>query len=309
MLRSTYETRLQVVGDKLGKAAGTGYRVTLRYRTSEKAVSACPLCKAGDDRLVTWLWEGSSWCNVCKRSIFWEEVSQEEIRAKKMEKYKRSMQARAEMSRCNDWIAYAEHKQAVERWSGLLNEKVVRANGLGYCPAFTIKDESGLIEVETLTIPIFFKNRLIDIRHKLLIPDADKERLGKYRSHKPDLPPGIFQADNICSTEPVYIVEGAIKAMTLGQTIHGMSGIPGVAVIEEVFAILGQKSHKNKVVWALDPDVDRSIAIAYARESARLGFPSYMAEFFEKPDDVYSEFGHDVVWEILQQALPIPKPN
>lgn len=299
--------RLQTQLDLASKALG----VKVLRQTDEKGKSPCPKC-GGDDRFLSWLFELNGTCMRCGYHVRWGDVDKQVIAQIKKEKQTTAIQLRKKMHGNTDWHKYADHPLALDLWAKEgVSTQSCNKYGLGHNPAFRIKDGNDFVEVPTMTMPNFYKGRLMDIRHRLMIPEKDQVRLGKYRSHLPKLMPFPFLADNICTEKPVVIMEGGKKAIIVDQYQNDpdcamlVSGIPGVQMVEYVLFILGRKEVRNKIYWMLDPDQPTSVSVALARQTADLGFPSYVCHTFMKPDDMVREFGIETFYASINQAIKV----
>jgi hypothetical protein len=68
---------------------------------------------------------------------------------------------------------------------------------------------------DSITIPYYWKNKLINVRHRLSKPNGT----GKYRPEMTGLPSAIFNADILDNGDGgwVVLVEGEFKAIILQQ--------------------------------------------------------------------------------------------
>lgn len=287
--------------DSMLSAASTKLQIRLRRHTTRKACGPCPQC-GGNDRFVVWLFEEYGWCSRCNYSVWLtENVSEARARAteEKANRERRVIELRAAMSLSVEWQDYnlAAIRQP-ELWvaEGMTTDDISKW-GLGYtdsCPSFPGS--------RSLTIPVFIKQSLVDIRHKLL--DAGPE-MGKYRSHLPDLTPAPFNLDAIYSFETVIVVEGEKKSIALSR--YGFPnnvGIPGINTAEMLITELSRPDTKKpkRVVVAFDPGSNNQaerLALAIPDDITGL-----VADCFEKPDDMLFRYGSSTLETILKQSRP-----
>lgn len=246
--------------------------------------------------------------------MYWLKVPEQERAEQALAEAENLKKVRTKIKDCQDWKAYQKYPYLEEVWASQgVSLPVVRRYGLGFCDSFPVKDmekDDGFIKVQTLTMPNFFKGRLMDIRHKIITDLPPK--YGKYRSHYPGLKPYPFMGDNICTSEPVLIVEGEKKPMIIEDLMEDppdgirVAGIPGKNAIKEVIQILRNKEKvRNKIYWLFDPDVAEKMAVKVAQETARLGFPSFVCSSFLKPDEMAREHGIEHIYAMIKYARPV----
>lgn len=291
--------------DALKDALAAKLGVRLRRHTSKKACGPCPEC-GGEDRLVVWVFEESAWCSRCDYRAFFGENLDETRRAamaQRMEQQKLVESIRSTISVSVDWITYNTYaKEHPEVWTkeGMTQSDITKW-GLGYtdvCPAQPAS--------RSLTIPVFWGDQLVDIRHKLL--DAD-EMSGKYRSHHPMLTPIPFNLNAIYTSDTVYIVEGEKKAIIMDRFGYShTTGIPGINTAEVLLKEISKTDQaiSNRYVVCFDPGAtSKAESLAAAIMTTRKGSVALVADFFDKPDDMLLEYGGAVVEAIIKQARRI----
>lgn len=277
--------------------------VTLRRRTSSKAVGPCPLC-GGDDRFVVWLFEGSAWCSRCGHKAYtksMDEAAQLQAKAK-VDKAEKQKELRAIMARCSDWVTYRDvalsDPELVELWNaeGIGLDEIKRWS-LGYCGSCPV-----FPRYPSLSIPVFFGGALVDIRHKILKNGVDAdEDAPRYTSHMAGLAAYPFNLDAAEMDGSLLVVEGEKKAIISDSAGFGpVTGIPGYGNVFNLLASLSRHKGK-KVVVALDPGVE-SQAEKLAAEIVALGLNVFIADFFAKPDDVILNYGREIFSSILKQS-------
>lgn len=186
------------------------------------------------------------------------------------------------------------------RYKGQEFNVTIRTWGLGIadqCPCFPSS--------RSLTMPVFFHQQLMDIRHRLL--DADTSTEGKYRSHLPDLTPVPFNLDALTQHPRVVVVEGEKKAITMcrfGYT--NCIGLPGINSAEMLVQELAKPDTKkpSQMIIAFDPGANQQ---AERLAHALFGVEVLVADCFSQPDDLLNRFGNPVMDSILRQARPARK--
>lgn len=227
-----------------------------KKRGAREYSSMCPLCGSGDDRFRFWPEKGNWWCRVCERKGFVTEANTLTIDAAKYEAWQRIEELRkgkerlAKMSVLERLTAsdnasrYHRLMESRLYWYNQgLNDATIDRYKLGYCPACpTFKDSP------SHTIPITYKNKLYNIRHRLIYPNGS----GKYRPEMAGLPSALFNADLLI--EPGWmtiLVEGEVKSMVLTQSGFDTIGVPGASSFQEKWAALFEKC--GVVFIAFDP--------------------------------------------------------
>lgn len=295
--------------DVLLEQAQEGTRTRLRRHTPEKAVGPCPDC-GGDDRFVVWLHDQMGWCSHCSLVVRYGEHSKKERRemAERNRAKVRAMttRLRREMAQKSDvWKQYhrnlALHPRAYGLWEeqGITREELVKY-GLGYAPSCPTYPDS-----DSLTMPVFFDNQLVDIRHRLLKLPEDGSR---YRSHMARLRPHPYNLDAIKgSPERVVVVGGEKKAIVLdSRTNERTVGLPGILLFRDLFDAYKEEYPNGKpkpaLVYALDP-AETGQAARLARASVReLGTIAYVADLFEDPDDMVNNYGIEPLLASINMA-------
>lgn len=204
---------------------------------------------------------------------------------------------REKIANCRDWQVYhADVVQALTMWQAFgIGESDINKWGLGFCKQAPCTDYASA----SLTIPIFRKNKLVDIRHRLVSP-ADGQ---KYRSHWAGLPPSFFNLDAISHGERVFVVEGEKKAIVLEHFgFHPTISFPGLNCAHQLSDILAQEGTKSqRFVFLPDPGSEVKLRpLLKGLKSA--GFKLSLAELIMKPDDFLVEYGGDAMCNALQYA-------
>jgi hypothetical protein len=155
---------------------------------------------------------------------------------------------------------------------------------LGYCPDFTVYSSQGLWHTPSLTIPIFIKDEIQNIRHRLLNPPAPND---KYRPERPGLGsvPFYARSDQMYDVDNILYVEGEKKAMVTFLTLDSgkwqVIGIPG----KNQWKREVEKVKGRRVFVLFDPD-----ALDDARQFAAAAGGYYM-DLPYKIDDLIIEAG------------------
>lgn len=268
-------------------AASDVVGVQLKAHVDGQAVGPCPNCQQGQDRFVAFV-EGNFWCRHCNSKGWWRETkpSKEEIERIKEEKRQHAQRMYARMSRCVDWIRYHEQvSEAMDVWfeHGVGIDSIMRW-GLGYCESAPLAPEHA-----SLTIPVFHRGRLVDIRHRII----DGIDGNKYRSHMAGITPPFFNLDSIPSGKRLFVVEGEKKAIILmAAGVLPTVSYPGIGFAGQIGHTIEQECYKCKqdVVFIPDPGTTAKIE-AVALDLEQAGHKCYILDLFDKPDDFLQEYG------------------
>lgn len=268
-------------------AASEATGVSLKPHVEGQAAGPCPYCRQGQDRFVVFV-EGNYWCRACNSKGWWRETkpSKEELERIREEKRRHMQMVYTKMSRCTDWIRYHDNvSEAIEIWyeHGVGIDSVMRW-GLGYCRSAPLSPEH-----ESITIPVFHRGRLVDIRHRI-IGGADGN---KYRSHMYGLTPPFFNLDAIAGGKKLYVVEGEKKAIILMSAgIKPTISYPGIGFAASIAnTVLNEcGEHKQDIVFIPDPGTADKIE-QVSIEIANSGHRCFILDLFDKPDDFILEYG------------------
>lgn len=275
-----------------------------RFHTRNQAQGKCPFCAArtgdgGDgNRFVLWE-DGNYWCRECDQRGFWmqDRISPAEVEAQRLAKEQERLKLRASISTCADWQRYhAQVTQALQLWEQHgIDQKDIQRWGLGFCSQAPCVD----YETPSLTIPVFHKQKLVDIRHRLVKP-ADGQ---KYRSHLPNLPPSFLNLDAIGDGGTVYLVEGEKKTIVLEHYgLHPVISYPGVNYGKSLSHILAQEGSKSQqFVFLPDPGTEQKLYPVWKEISK--DFRVGVVDLIRKPDDFVVQFGVDA----LHAAMIYPR--
>ena len=264
--------------------------VPLRRHGTQRAVGPCPYCEqahgdGGDDRFVVFP-EGNYWCNQCHQKGWWieEPPTADVVKKRLQDKAEQTQAAYLAMHDNKDWIAYNNAVKA-EIWADRgINQDSIDQWGLGFCESAPYTDPPA----PSITIPIFYGQKLYDIRHRVL----GGAKSQKYRSHLSGIVPIFFNLDNLCAGKQVYLVEGEIKAIYLMQLgIGPIIAYPGVQYINYLPALA--KRHKAKgIEFIAIPDPGTTSHVTkYLEPVAELGNLCSVVELIDKPDDFTAEYG------------------
>lgn len=270
----------------------------LKKHARNQAVGPHPGCPipGGNDRFVVWS-DGNYWCRQCDAKGYWLEKppDQAEIERRKKEKEKTLGQLYERMHRCTDWITYNRDGRAVAEWErhGFRREEVEEW-GLGFCPSCPVVPTQ-----PSLTIPVFQKGKLYDIRHRLLEPSAPM----RYCSHIPGLQPALFNLDAVRPGEPVYVVEGEKKAILVKRAGLVAIGVPGIGFYKKLNKLVNQVfPPEQEVIFLPDPGTTETIVqLSQEMKRARL----YIVELWAKPDDFILEYGVDRFLRAIEMRRPL----
>jgi len=254
--------------------------VELHDHANGEMCGPCPSC-GGFDRYIVFR-DGNAWCRQCGRKDWWIEnrPSAEEIERRRENRVQENLALIARMHDCTDWIRYhdavrpelwLEHgfdRHDIDRW------------GLGYCDSHPwMNGES------SLTIPVFYHGKLVDIRHRMLNPGID----GKYRSHLPGMIPSYFLVDACIGSPTVYVVEGEKKAMHMHKCGYRAFAIPGINFLGYMVQLVKRDfTPSTGFIFIADPSAEETM-LPGIRKVAELGNPCYLVESIGKPDDLLQE--------------------
>lgn len=278
-------------------AASEAVGVSLKPHVEGQAVGPCPNCQQGKDRFVVFV-EGNFWCRACNTKGWWREnkPTKEELERIREEKRRNIEIMYTKMSRCSDWIKYHDNvSEAVEIWfeHGVGIDSIMRW-GLGYCKSAPLCPEN-----ESLTIPVFHRGRLVDIRHRLIgAIDGNK-----YRSHMAGLTPPFFNLDAVASGKRLHIVEGEKKAIILmAAGIAPTISYPGIGFAGNICHMVEQECNGSKLDIVFIPDPGSFDLPPNSKEEvskleqaaidlSNLGHRCFALDLFDKPDDFLHEYG------------------
>lgn len=273
----------------------------------DEAHSACPFCNAGEDRFIFWPDRGNYYCRQCERKGFLSDAPGDwsaEDRTKFMQeaadraaREREAKRAALDLMAGQALIAERYHLQLTDRawWyaKGVTDWGIDEFN-LGYCPSCPTFRAS-----PSYTIPVYFKGKLLNIRHRLVNPATPGD---KYRPEMAGLPALLFGADILLDDMPyVVIVEGEIKTIVLRQYGILAVGIPGANIFPSRWA---QWFGKQRLVYvALDPGAN-----GHAADIAQvLGDKARVVALPCKPDDFITVYGGSP--EQLEEFLKMGRPR
>ena len=263
-----------------------------RRKTAHEASSACPFChQATEDGFLVFD-TGAYWCRKCDAKGFIDENDTTppdpvKILAARLAAVERLAEENAKrltalerMARCTDHLTYYQQMNQDDMrdlWlaEGFTDETIDKWQ-LGIC--YHCKTDQP-DERMSMTIPVMFKNRPVNIRHRLITSGNDR-----YRPHMPGLGNFLFNADDVYSddTSSILIAEGEKKAICLKQ--HGLGNVVGTmgkGGFQRAWA--SRFDRFSEVLIALDPD-----ATDKAREMAGwFGGKARVVSLPTKPDDFF----------------------
>ena len=183
-----------------------------------------------------------------------------------------------EIQKKQNWILYNETLEDNPNYQTIWEAQGIPQSWqsfwqLGYCERFTARSDNQVFSSPSLTIPIFVKDKVMNIRHRLLKPLNPKD---KYRPERPGLSAFPFYANPSVMYEPEYIlyVEGEKKAMVTFLTLDSdkwqVIGIPGKNQWKKEVDKLDGK----RVITLLDPDaLEHSIEFSKAVDGYYIDLP------------------------------------
>jgi len=236
-----------------------------KKRTAKEYSSACPFCGAGPvdtDRFRFWPEVGNYYCRRCESKGFVDDASslqldpallaewQRKEAERKLQEHASQLEKICRLNEANNVRRY--HGQLTDEARGWwyskgITDTTIKSYLLGYtsnCP--TLPGEP------SFTIPVSFRGRLYNIRHRL----ANGNNGNKYRPEMAGLPAAMFNADVLTDdlgfVSEIVLVEGEIKAMVLHQYGFAAVAIPGANTFKPKWAALFAGSSRPVYV-ALDP--------------------------------------------------------
>lgn len=272
-------------------------QVKLHRQSSDEWCGPCPKC-GGEDRFIVFV-EGNFWCRQCNHKGWWKQTSPEERENREKEKQISQRRLLELIGRCDDWRNYHNfNPECRDYWHNEgFTDAEIQVWNLGYCKACPLLQTS-----PSLTVPVWYKGMLYDIRHRLLAPTPDS---GKYRSHMAGLVPPFFNLDSISNDRKVYFVEGEKKVIkTTSCGIKSAVGYPGVNFLDRLINVLKTKINPNQeVIFIPDPGTTKQIINKLL--DASLPQKLFVVELWKKPDDFLREYGQAAFLECLSIARPV----
>lgn len=269
----------------IGASTKFALQPELRYHTTGEATTACPFCREGEHRFIIFI-EGNYFCRKCEKRGWWRtSITDEEKQQLFRERDEKRQETRRRLQACTSWKTYHENVYShLADWQAHgIDQSDIDRWQLGYAERDTT------FEVPSLTIPVFFRGNLVDIRHRLLLEQPTNN---KYRSHFRDTPPSFFNGDVVTTRSSIFLVEGEKKAIILEK--YGISpavSYPGVNMQEPLLAFLHDQGHEGQeIIYIPDPNTIDTIVLA-GRELARMNRKVSVVEVFLKPDDLLIQYG------------------
>lgn len=267
-----------------------------QIKSSKEWSSACPFCE-GEDRFLFWPADGNFWCRQCELSGFVDQQAQsmlsDEQRADIERRKRQAKQAEIERkhtalkrlqtkrpdiiyhNNLNGQFAYVQ-----KRWG--IDQATVDQFKVGYCQACPTNTDS-----DSVTIPYYWHEKLINLRHRLLNPNGS----GKYRPEARGLPAAIFNADIIKDEDWLVLVEGEFKAMVLTQYGLPCIAIPGASNDGLIKKCLKKLFVTGQTIYvALDPGTEPQ-AIKIAKLFKKAEISTRLISCPTKPDDFFTIYG------------------
>lgn len=277
--------------------------------TSNEYSSACPVC-GGDvskdtDRFRFWLDRGNYWCRKCELRGFvvteeekgygytssdWYKKSKEvEERQAKAEE-ERIRDAKEKISKMNASQYDIEYHAALMKNGDMLEYvmanwgltvDMVKKYMIGYanvCPTYNKSD--------SITIPVYFKNMLFNIKHRLLRID---DKGGRYRPQIAGIPPALYNVNALNNVDEAIVVEGEFKSMVVqDRTGIATVGTPSATIFKDKWLKFFDRIKKVYVV--LDPDASTH-AESIANKLASVVGDVRLVATLTKPDDFFVLYG------------------
>jgi len=295
-------------------------------------VAACPNCggnpspykvqkhdNSPPDRFCIWFMEAGQkarfWCRKCgfkgfsdengasyqldpERASMLAKMRLEREKNAELERQNQAAQKKRILQQLNETQLHVKYHQAlnghtgiVKEWYGLSDDSIDIWQ-IGYCDTCPMAKYS-----DSLTIPYFWRDEIINIRHRLLQPNGE----GKYRPQARGLGNAIFNANLLLDEDWVIMAEGEFKPILLCQKGFPAIGIPGVAAFVPDWVRLFKKIKRVHIV--LDPGQD-----GYAWQTGRLLAEVVrevrICSLWDEPDYLFTRYGMSVggFAKILEQG-------
>lgn len=255
-------------------------------------------CGSGDVIEFVQKWRGVDFTGACEwlggeresDPIKAAEIAEERVRQqieRLEEEHRKTEMLLSELRNTQTWLHYVKLLEENYKMQNVWETQGIPQSWqsfwqLGYCDDFRVRTGTGIWHTPTLTIPIFTRDGLQNVRHRLLNPPAPND---KYRPERPGLKAVPFYAlpDKMYDMERVLYVEGEKKAMVTFLTLDSIKwqviGIPGKNQWKrELDNLNGQR-----VFVLFDPD-----ALSDAREFASLT-RGYIIDIPLKVDDAIND--------------------
>lgn len=280
-----------------------------KQSTSDIYSSACPFCQDGQDRFTFWLVDGNYFCRRCDarghiNSIQtvtqdmrdkWEKNRQTEREKRKKVNLSAIEKLQQEKKHVPYHLNLNGHSSTItNKWG--IDSTHINIFELGYCQACPTLPLS-----PSITIPYFWDNNIISIRHRLL----NSESKGKYRPEIAGLPAALYNADLLRDKNEDFIilVEGEFKAMVLLQFGFPAVAVPGANIFKPQWANLFKG--KKKVYIAFDPGAEQQ-----AKKTGDLLASTtncFISSLPFKPDDMLIKYGYtqSQFSTFIEQGRPI----
>lgn len=270
----------------------------LHRQSSDEWCGPCPKC-GGEDRFIVFV-EGNFWCRQCDYKGWWKEsISREERTKREQEKLVSQQRLLALIQRCEDWRSYHNYNpECRDYWHNEgFTDREIQTWNLGYCQACPVLSTS-----PSLTVPVWYKGILYDIRHRLLSPTPDS---GKYRSHMTGLIPPFFNLDSIANDRKVYMVEGEKKVIkTVSCGVKAVVGYPGINFMQRLTNMIKQKIPPDQeIIFIPDPGTVKEVVAKL--HTFTVPHRISIVELWKKPDDFIREYGQAAFLDCLAIARPV----
>ena len=283
-----------------------GVKLNVGNRNNDLAADGpCPVC-GGSDRLLVYRNTGFAYCTHSDcgfKKWLYGKPNNDSIK----ESFSLLSKDRAiilDRFRHIDWQDYHLNYLSSERAINLWNDRSMSIEdcstfGLGYA-----ENGPDHIGKESLTIPIFFRQRLVDIRHRFI----EVVKKGKYSSHFPKLLPFPYNGDGVFSKSDLLLVEGEIKAIHFLKNGVNAVGFPGKNMGSYCLATLAPYLNFNQR-WtiAFDPEEDTEVeARIIGSRLLQYGVKDVRICFFPlKPDDFLIRYGLELSKKVILQSIKL----
>ncbi len=271
-----------------------------KIKSSNEWSSSCPVCPMGidsnKDRFIFWPIDGNFWCRQCKLSGFVNQEAQSRLTADQLaiiERRKR-LTRKADIERRRTALEQLQAKRNDLVYHNNLNgnsgyvrdhwgitDDTIDEFKVGYCHACPMASYS-----DSITIPYYWKEKLINIDHRLSSPNGSD----KYRPEAKGLPTALFNANIIANEEWLVLVEGGFKTMVLYQNALPAIGTPGATNYKLIRKALKLFSPRQMIYVAFDPGVEQA-AIKTVKTFNGANLQARLVSIPTKPDDFFTRYG------------------
>lgn len=173
-----------------------------------------------------------------------------------------------------------------QKWG--LEQSTIDYFRIGYCNLCPTCDREH--PSDSYTIPYFWHDLCIRIRHRLLQPSGGD----KYRPHAAGMGNALFNSNVLQTEDSLIMVEGEFKTCVLWQNLYQSIALSGVTAFKPEWVPLFENLKRLYIV--LDPgEAEDYYAHKYGKWLAEVVPEVRIVSLFAKPDDLFTEYGVDTL--------------